>query len=672
MVNRKRQLLIFILLASALMFLISGINLIVKGNNQVFSIYSDYFSGGLDNIKFFKMRNSIVLVSTAEDFSGIEKISKIDFDQSGSTMTAYQLYDSKSSNNKYIDAYVQDDNIFLVSAGVFLVDDENNIIIDAQGNMVSAAKIEKCDSNLNKISSIDISTAIINGVGHFAVDENENYFVINSNDSNNKKLEKYDSAGKKVADLESNFNLLSLSKTLSDQIIADTSASDAIVLVGESDGLIEYELSQYKGDAPTLPVNFISKDIIIDNNSNVYNLGDTLEFFYSALTDNNIACQYGDDTVVACENTLLLLDNNGFPVSQFDLQNTPDLIIKTDDIVSCFNFSKINNGEIIIETVSSEPSELQYQEFDYNDNAFIAEPGENPYTLDEISAYDNWKISFNKEVIALNAQENINIKIKALDSENNITLQNFAINEDNSISFSSPEDLSSGIYDIIVSGLRTDCGKPALCKYSVTIKENTTTSTTSTTSSTSKVSKTSKTSTSKTTKTTTSSTSKTNKTSTDTSTKNTQSTITEHSQAISGKIESSIYTIDRSNNTILGVESGTTLAQFKKNISYTGTIYAVKNTGVSIKSGKVATGTKIYLMNADTELDCLTIIIKGDLTGEGNVNSNDVQQAYNYLLGENNLDEYALLALDLMNKDGDINLVDLILLNRLAKSTRNN
>ncbi len=71
----------------------------------------------------------------------------------------------------------------------------------------------------------------------------------------------------------------------------------------------------------------------------------------------------------------------------------------------------------------------------------------------------------------------------------------------------------------------------------------------------------------------------------------------------------------------------------------------------------VGTGTTIVLKNGETVLDTETVVITGDMTGDGLLNNRDVAMVNRYLVGKVEPQECQILALDL-NGDGYINNKD--------------
>lgn len=121
-------------------------------------------------------------------------------------------------------------------------------------------------------------------------------------------------------------------------------------------------------------------------------------------------------------------------------------------------------------------------------------------------------------------------------------------------------------------------------------------------------------------------------------------------------LTSATYTIDQT-NFLIYVNPKTLLATFKENISSSSSIYS----GTSIvKSGYVTTGMTI---------DKYTIIVKGDVTGDGLVNIADVVKVADHTISQNILtDTYTKNAADVTG-DNLINIADVV---KIADYTLNN
>lgn len=113
-----------------------------------------------------------------------------------------------------------------------------------------------------------------------------------------------------------------------------------------------------------------------------------------------------------------------------------------------------------------------------------------------------------------------------------------------------------------------------------------------------------------------------------------------------------------SDGIIYGVESGTTVSLFKKSYN-TENVYD-KN-GYEVTSGKIKTGYRA-LINGENRL----ISIRGDITGEGNVKSNDVSALMSALSGKTKLNNIQFVSAD-YNFDGKVNNIDLVLIAQNVK-----
>lgn len=112
-----------------------------------------------------------------------------------------------------------------------------------------------------------------------------------------------------------------------------------------------------------------------------------------------------------------------------------------------------------------------------------------------------------------------------------------------------------------------------------------------------------------------------------------------------------------SGNTIITDKAGTTLAQLRKKLDYGDyNITAYDRNGRSKTSGTVGTGWRLTFTGGSRELS-YSIVVKGDLTGEGQVNSSDYKKAADYLTEKIELTDIEFTAADI-NNDGKITLSD--------------
>lgn len=110
---------------------------------------------------------------------------------------------------------------------------------------------------------------------------------------------------------------------------------------------------------------------------------------------------------------------------------------------------------------------------------------------------------------------------------------------------------------------------------------------------------------------------------------------------------------------ITGVDSGTTITEFKKHFSSEVIIY--DRDGNEIKSGKIKTGYRAVISEVIYEIS-----VSGDITGEGNVKSNDVSALMSYFVNESDLGGVYLKSAD-FNNDGKIDNKDLVGIARKAE-----
>ena len=122
------------------------------------------------------------------------------------------------------------------------------------------------------------------------------------------------------------------------------------------------------------------------------------------------------------------------------------------------------------------------------------------------------------------------------------------------------------------------------------------------------------------------------------------------------------YSFNIDNSTVTGIEPSSTIAELKKNIDFancTPTFYDYH--GNCISSGNIGTGGRIDI-NSNDDVFSFSVIIYGDLSGEGNINTKDKRLLVNHLLTESELYGNPLNAGD-VNSDNTVDLKDLVALN---------
>ncbi len=135
--------------------------------------------------------------------------------------------------------------------------------------------------------------------------------------------------------------------------------------------------------------------------------------------------------------------------------------------------------------------------------------------------------------------------------------------------------------------------------------------------------------------------------------------------AMLDKIVSTSFDVDSATGTVV-LPSGTTLAQFRKTVPLQGaTLSAVRGDGSAFSSGKLGTGMVLQLFQNGELADEVTVIVMGDLNGNGAINSADERLLYQQLTNEAEITGYYYTAADL---DGDsvVDTRDLLLLKQLV------
>ena len=124
----------------------------------------------------------------------------------------------------------------------------------------------------------------------------------------------------------------------------------------------------------------------------------------------------------------------------------------------------------------------------------------------------------------------------------------------------------------------------------------------------------------------------------------------------------SSYKVDESRGIIWDIPDGTTIATLKKNIVQGNYTLIFRNKDNTVKtSGKLGTGYTMTVQNGEQIVFVYRISVKAELTGEGNVNSNDIKAMSNYVMRCNDLDELQFVSADL-NGDGLVDSQDILLM----------
>lgn len=125
------------------------------------------------------------------------------------------------------------------------------------------------------------------------------------------------------------------------------------------------------------------------------------------------------------------------------------------------------------------------------------------------------------------------------------------------------------------------------------------------------------------------------------------------------------YNVDESKKIIWDISLGTTIAAFKKNINFnTYSLTFFNSRNAEQTSGKIGTGFTMSVKLQNREYASYTLSVRGDLTGEGNSNSNDVKLLSRYLMNDAKLSDAQYAAGD-VNGDGAVNSIDIL---KIAKN----
>ncbi len=114
-------------------------------------------------------------------------------------------------------------------------------------------------------------------------------------------------------------------------------------------------------------------------------------------------------------------------------------------------------------------------------------------------------------------------------------------------------------------------------------------------------------------------------------------------------VNSSDYIIDRENGYVYITSDKTTQAEFFKNFNGTLTL--------STSSTYVGTGAVVSLLDGDTKLDSLTVILKGDINGNGQLDTTDYSFIKRAFTGQTTLNAVRSLAAD-VNGNGRLDTND--------------
>lgn len=125
------------------------------------------------------------------------------------------------------------------------------------------------------------------------------------------------------------------------------------------------------------------------------------------------------------------------------------------------------------------------------------------------------------------------------------------------------------------------------------------------------------------------------------------------------------YSLDNTNKYIYGIAPGTDAATFINNIDRgQGNGYLLNSNG-EIKNGLVATGDEVIAVDASgNEYARYTVIVFGDLNGDGNLDSMDMLYMKRHLLGVKGLEGVFFIAANTNRGDDGVTSMDMLYLKR--------
>lgn len=143
-----------------------------------------------------------------------------------------------------------------------------------------------------------------------------------------------------------------------------------------------------------------------------------------------------------------------------------------------------------------------------------------------------------------------------------------------------------------------------------------------------------------------------------------QNNQTHHQAEAESDISSNLYEVDFDRYYISGISPQTTVATFRKNMNYPGYSLSVFRNNNEKKSGNVGTAmTAVF--TSDDVIYTFELAVNGDLTGEGNRNSRDLNVLMDYLIGTADFNGVYSVAADLSD-DGKVDVCDLAYLKSMV------
>ena len=128
-------------------------------------------------------------------------------------------------------------------------------------------------------------------------------------------------------------------------------------------------------------------------------------------------------------------------------------------------------------------------------------------------------------------------------------------------------------------------------------------------------------------------------------------------------ITSSNFTVD--NGYLRGVYAGSTPAHINAGVDQNGSVNLYRGTTKLGDSEKLQTGDTVKLMNGNSVAQTLSLVITGDVNGDGKLNAADLLYTQMSVLGVRELTDSNLKAAEMSN-DGELTAADMAILQQYA------
>lgn len=113
----------------------------------------------------------------------------------------------------------------------------------------------------------------------------------------------------------------------------------------------------------------------------------------------------------------------------------------------------------------------------------------------------------------------------------------------------------------------------------------------------------------------------------------------------------------------LGTHTAETVADIKTQFVNDDIVVADINGNVLSDDKPIGTGSKIMLMDGESVIDSVTVVITGDYNGDGNINNRDASMITRYIVDKETANLYQMVAID-VNGDGYVNNRDAAMISR--------